>query len=204
MLEATTHTLRFPSADLAPQASASSPTSLAPRDVLTELLRQGAHRLLAQAVEQEIDDWLEPRKHLVDEQGRRLVVRNGYAAERTVVTGVGPVDVKVPRSRDRREPEQRERFTSKVLPPYLRKAKSIDELIPWLYLKGVSTGGFNEALHALLGPNCPGLSASAVTRLVATWQDEQAAWAKRDLLDKHYVYVWAAPGFAIHFNIRLE
>lgn len=95
----------------------------------------------------------------------------------------------------------RERFISKILPPYLRKARSIEELIPWLYLKGVSTGDFTEALQALLGPDCPGLSASVVTRLIATWQDEHQQWSQRDLSDKHYVYVWAD---GIHFNIRLE
>jgi transposase-like protein len=95
----------------------------------------------------------------------------------------------------------RERFTSSILPPYLRKAKSIDELIPWLYLKGVSTGGFSEALAALLGPDCPGLSASTVTRLITQWQDDHRQWSRRDLSDKQYVYVWAD---GIHFNIRLE
>ncbi len=129
------------------------------------------------------------------------MVRNGYAAPRTVVTGVGPLEVKMPRVHDRRAEGERERFTSSILPPYLRKAKAIDELIPWLYLKGISTGGFREALAALLGPDCPGLSASSVTRLLSIWQEEQAAWSKRDLSGKQYVYVWAD---GIHFNIRLE
>ena len=110
----------------------------------------------------------------------------------------------MPRVHDRRPEDQRERFTSQVLPPYLRKAKTIDELIPWLYLKGVSTGDFTEALQSLLGPApgyCPGLSASTVTRLIAAWQDEQQAWSRRDLSDKRYVYVWAD---GIYFNVRLE
>jgi transposase-like protein len=107
----------------------------------------------------------------------------------------------MPRVHDRREEDERERFTSKILPPYLRKAKAIDELIPWLYLKGISTGDFTEALQALLGPDCPGLSAATVTRLLATWQDEHRQWSQRDLSDKRYVYLWAD---GIHFNIRLE
>lgn len=158
--------------------------------------------MLIQAVEAEVVQWVDERSHFVDAGGRRQVVRNGYADERTVVTGLGPMAVKMPRAHDRRPASQgRERFTSKLLPPYLRKAKQIDELIPWLYLKGVSTGGFNEALQALLGHDCPGLSASTVSRLTQAWQDEQAQWAKRDLSGKEYVYVWAD---GIHLNIRLE
>jgi transposase-like protein len=107
----------------------------------------------------------------------------------------------MPRVRDRRPADERERFTSKILPPYLRKARSVEELIPWLYLKGVSTGDFTDALQALLGPSCPGLSASTATRLISQWQDEHAEWSQRDLTDKQYVYVWAD---GIHFNIRLD
>lgn len=171
------------------------------RDQLTAILRQGAQQMLAHMVEAEVADWIEQHTHVTDPQGRRQVVRNGHANPRTLVTGVGPIDVRMPRVHDRRPPQERELFTSKILPPYLRKTKTIEELIPWLYLKGISTGGFNEALQALLGPDCPGLSASAVTRLVAQWQDEQQTWASRDLSDKHYVYIWAD---GIHFNIRLE
>ena len=170
-------------------------------DPLTEVLRLGARQLLIDSIDAEVATWIEDRQTITDAQGHRQVVRNGYASSRTVVTGVGPLDVKMPRVHDRRPDDERERFTSSILPPYLRKAKVIDELIPWLYLKGVSTGGFGEALAALLGPNCPGLSATSVTRLLATWQDEQAAWSKRDLSEKKYVYVWAD---GIHFNIRLE
>jgi transposase-like protein len=119
-----------------------------------------------------------------------------------VVTGLGPIEVAMPRVHDRRtESEGRERFTSKVLPPYLRRADSIDELIPWMYLKGISTGDFNETLAALVGPECPGLSATTVTRLVSQWQDDHAEWSKRDLSGKHYVYVWAD---GVYFNVRLE
>jgi len=170
-------------------------------DPLTDVLRRGAQRLLVDAIEEEVAAWIDARQQITDAQGRRQVVRNGYAAPRTVVTGVGPMSVKMPRVHDRRPPDVKERFTSSILPPYLRKAKTIDELIPWLYLKGVSTGGFAEALQALVGPDCKGLSATTVTRLIAQWQDEQAAWSRRDLSDKQYVYVWAD---GIHFNIRLE
>lgn len=117
------------------------------------------------------------------------------------MTGVGSMQVPMPRVHDRRPPGQKQRFISRILPPYLQKARSINKLIPWLYLKGIRTGDFSEALQALVGPDCPGLSASTVTRLISTWQEEYAQWAKRDLSDKHYVYVWAD---GIHFNVRLE
>ena len=170
-------------------------------DPLSDVLRRGARQMLLQAVEAEAAAWIDEHTHLTDSRGHRQVVRNGHAASRIVVTGVGPLQVTMPRVHDRRPQGERERFTSKILPPYLRKAKSIDELIPWLYLKGVSTGDFTEALQALLGSDCPGLSATTVTRLVAQWQDDHREWSRRDLSDKHYVYVWAD---GIHFNIRLE
>jgi len=190
--------------DRPPQAAESlafasiNPTT---HDPLTEVLRRGAHQLLVQAVQTEVATWIDDRRHLLDEHGHRQVVRNGYADPRTVVTGVGPMQVKMPRVHDRRSEDQRERFTSTILPPYLRKAKSIEQLIPWLYLKGVSTGDFTDALQALLGTDCPGLSATTVTRLVSTWQQEHAQWSQRELSVKRYVYVWAD---GIHFNIRLE
>ena len=170
-------------------------------DPLTDVLRRGAHQMLIQAVEAEAATWIDEHAPLLDSEGHRQVVRNGHASPRTVVTGVGPMEVTMPRVHDRRPDGERERFTSKILPPYLRKAKSIDALIPWLYLKGISTGGFSEALTALLGPDCPGLSATTITRLVATWQEEHSDWCHRDLSDKQYVYIWAD---GIHFNIRLE
>jgi putative transposase len=171
------------------------------RDVMTEILRAGAQKMLTQMVQQEVDDWLAERASLLDEQGRRQVVRNGFLPKRQITTGVGQVDVQQPRVRDRRPADQAEPFTSKILPPYLRKTKSIEELIPWLYLKGVSTGDFSEALKALVGPECPGLSATTVTRLKAVWEEEFQEWNKRSLQGKQYVYVWAD---GVHFNIRLE
>jgi len=184
------------------------------RDVLTEVLRDGAQRLLAQAVDAEVSDWIERHAALTNEHGRQQVVRNGHHPSRTLVTGVGPVEVKQPRVLDRRivgrnkdgqyidaDGRPIKRFGSKILPPYLRKTKAIEELIPWLYLKGVSTGDFGQALQTLVGTHAAGLSATTITRLMAAWQDEHQAWSRRSLADKQYVYVWAD---GIHFNIRLE
>jgi putative transposase len=171
------------------------------RDVLTEICRQGARKMLAQAIEAEVADWIDAHAHIRDEDGRRQVVRNGSHPERDILTGLGPIAVKQPRVLDRRSPEQRERFTPNVLPPYLRRTKTVDELIPWLYLKGVSTSDFPEALQALFGPDAKGLSANTITRLKAGWEEEYGAWSKRSLKGKHYVYVWAD---GVHFNVRLE
>ncbi len=172
-----------------------------PQDALAEILRRGAQQLLAQAIEAEVAAWVAAHEHLTDADGHRCVVRNGYLPQRTILSGLGPLEVRQPRVRDRRPADQRETFSSKILPPYLRKTKSVEELIPWLYLKGVSTGEFGEALGALLGPDAPGLSATTVTRLKATWEKEYDAWRKRSLLGKEYVYVWAD---GVYFNIRLE
>jgi putative transposase len=171
------------------------------QDVLTEVLRDGARRMLAQAIEAEVATWIDAHAHLKDQTGRQQVVRNGHLPERTIQTGIGPIEVKQPRVRDRRPADERESFTSAILPPYLRKTRSLEGLIPWLYLKGVSTGDFAEALQAILGPDAPGLSAATVTRLKAVWEAEHDAWSKRSLKGKHYVYVWAD---GVHFNIRLE
>lgn len=173
----------------------------ATRDVLTDLLRDGARRLLAQAIEAEVAAWIDAHAHLKDPAGRRQVVRNGHLPERVIQTGLGDVGVRQPRVHDRRPAPEREHFSSAILPPYLRRTRSLEDLIPWLYLKGVSTGDFAEALQAILGPDAPGLSATTVTRLKATWEGEFGAWGKRSLAGKHYVYVWAD---GVHFNIRLE
>jgi putative transposase len=177
------------------------PAPQASRDVMTEILRAGAQKMLGQMILQEVEDWLAKHEHHRDEQGRRQVVRNGFLPKRTITTGVGQVEVQQPRVRDRRPPGQAEPFSSKILPPYLRKTKSIEELIPWLYLKGVSTGDFSEALKALVGPDCPGLSATTITRLKSVWEEEFQEWNKRSLKGKQYVYIWAD---GVHFNIRLE
>jgi putative transposase len=172
-----------------------------PQDVLTDLLRRGAQQLLAQAIEAEVADRIDRHQDCRDDAGRRQVVRNGHLPERTITTGVGPVTVQQPRVHDRRPAEAREKFSSAILPPYLRKTKSVEELIPWLYLKGVSSGDFSEALAALLGPDAKGLSATTVTRLKGLWEQEYHEWSKRSLAGKQYVYVWAD---GVYFNIRLE
>lgn len=172
-----------------------------PTETLHEVLRNGAKQLLAQAVEAEVATWIDDRATITDEAGRRQVVRNGYLPERKITTALGPIEVNQPRVRDRRGADEQEKFTSKLLPPYLRKTKNVEELIPYLYLKGVSTGDFSDALASILGPDCPGLSASTVTRLKSVWEGEYEAWSKRSLEGKEYVYVWAD---GIHVNIRLE
>jgi putative transposase len=171
------------------------------RDVLTELLRQGAQKMLAATIEVEVAEWLDARAHLKNAAGHQQVVRNGYLPRRELVTGIGPIAVQQPRVLDRRPTAEAEPFSSKILPPYLRKTKSLEELIPWLYLKGVSTGDFSEALAALVGPQAKGLSATTVTRLKAVWEVEFTAWNKRSLAGMEYVYVWAD---GVHFNVRLE
>lgn len=171
------------------------------RDVLTNILRDGAQRLLAQAVEAEVAQWIDSHQHVQDVQGHRQVVRNGHLPKRTLMTGVGAVEVTQPRVLDRRPTAEAEPFSSKILPPYLRKTKSLEELIPWLYLKGVSTGDFSEALSALVGPDAKGLSASTITRLKEVWQGEFQEWNQRSLEGKQYVYLWAD---GVYFNIRLE
>jgi len=171
------------------------------RDVLTEILRKGARDLLAGAIEQEVNDYLRGREAVRDEAGHQLVVRNGYLPERTVQTGLGDVAVKKPRVRDRRPVEEREQFESSILPRYLRRTKSMEELLPWLYLKGVSTGDFSEALKALVGSDAPGLSATTITRLKSTWEQEYEDWSRRSLAGKRYAYLWAD---GVYFNVRLE
>jgi putative transposase len=170
-------------------------------DALTDLLRKGAQQLLTQAIEAEVADWIDQHKNIIAADGRRQVVRNGSMPERTIITGVGPIDVKQPRVHDRRPEGEKEKFSSAILPPYLRKTKSIEELIPWLYLKGISTGDFSEALAAILGPDAKGLSATTVTRLKGVWEEEYKNFSKRSLVGKKYVYVWAD---GVYFNIRLQ
>src|SRR5258708_5164922 len=151
------------------------------QDVLTEVLRDGARRMLAQAIDAEVATWIDAHAHLKDQTGRQQGVRNGHLPERTIQTGIGPIEVKQPRVRDRRPADERESFTSAILPPYLRKTRSLEGLIPWLYLKGVSTGDFSEALQAILGPEAPGLSAPTITRLKPTCTEEFPPCNKRSL-----------------------
>jgi putative transposase len=172
-------------------------------DALTDVLRQGARDILATAVQAEVSAFIAGHAHLLDEAGRHRLVRHGFLPEREVMTGIGKVPVQVPRVRDRTTAKGAEkiRFRSALVPPYLRKSKSVEELLPWLYLKGISTGDFSEALAALLGPDAEGLSASTITRLKATWWEEYQIWRKRDLTGKRYVYIWAD---GVYFNPRLD
>jgi putative transposase len=184
-----------------PESFMFPPGSSPAGDLLTATLRQGAQKMLATAIEAEVAAYLAARTHLTDAAGHRQVVRNGHLPTRSLLTGVGPIAVTVPRVHDRREPEAREKFTSQLLPPYLRKTKNLEELIPWLYLKGISTGDMGEALQALVGPDAAGLSAATVGRLKEVWQQEFQAWKSRSLEGKQYVYLWAD---GVHFNLRLE
>ena len=170
------------------------------KDVLTEILRGGAQQLLAAALQVEVDEYLQRYAELKDGQGRRQIVRNGHLPAREIQTGIGAVAVQQPRVRDRGGVPV-ERFESRLLPPYLRRTKTMEELIPWLYLRGVSTGDFSDALAALLGPDAPGLSPSTVVRLKSSWEGEYATWSKRSLADSRYVYLWVD---GIWCNIRLE
>ncbi len=166
-------------------------------DALSELVRQGAQQIIAQAVEAELNEFLSQHQGLRDESGRQAVVRNGYLPARTITTGLGEVGVQVPKVRDRSGTGIK--FNSLLVPPYLKRSRSVEEVLPWLYLKGISTGDFSEALSALLGPEAKGLSAATISRLKAKWQAEHKDWQGRSLRHKRYVYVWAD---GIYFNIR--
>ena len=171
-------------------------------DPLTEVLRNGARVLLAQAVEVEVASFVDEHAAQLTEDGRRRLVRHGHLPAREIMTGIGPVAVRCPRVRDRvSEGAERIRFSSAILPPYARRSKSLEVLIPVLYLKGISTGEFEEALVALLGRDAGGLSASTIIRLKEAWSEEHARWSKRDLSAKRYVYFWVD---GIHVQARLE
>jgi len=172
-------------------------------DPITDILRTGARKLLTEALEAEIEGFLFQYRDLRDEQGHKRITRNGHLPEREIQTGVGPVPVNVPRARDREADHELGpiRFKSSLIPPYLRKTRSMEELIPWLYLKGISTGDFSEALAALVGKDAPGLSAPTISRLKSVWEEELEEWQKRDLSHKRYVYIWAD---GIYLNVRME
>ena len=173
-------------------------------DPLTDVLRDGARTLLAQAVESEVSAFIAKHAALKTEDGHQRIVRHGHLPEREIMTGIGAVAVRQPRVRDRAtdgDDASRVRFTPTILPPYARRSRSLEVLLPILYLKGISTGDFSEALSALLGQDAAGLSASTIGRLKDIWSDEHARWHKRDLSARHYVYVWAD---GIHLQARLE
>jgi putative transposase len=158
-------------------------------DSLTELLRQGARGLIEQAVEAELQLLLAQYANVTDLAGRKMVVRNGYLPEREVLTALGPVAVRVPKVRDRSGSGVK--FNSALVPPYVRKARRMEAALPWLYLRGISTGDMQEALSVLVGEDAKGLSPAVVSRLKAQWSEAYGAWNQRDLSQEHYVYVWA-------------
>lgn len=167
------------------------------RSALDELVREGARRILQEALELEVEEFITRHRESRDERGRQGVVRNGYLPTREVVSGVGPLKVSQPRVRRR---DQGERFTSSILPPFLRRVPSVDNLIPALYLRGISTSQFGAALEAILGPGAAGLSATNIVRLKAAWQKEYDQWSRRDLRGKRYVYWWVD---GLYFQVRL-
>jgi transposase-like protein len=164
---------------------------------LDELAREGARRMIAAALELEVEQYIGRLRHLRDDNGHALVVRNGKAKPRTVSLGAGPVELQAPRINDRRSDH---RFTSKILPPYMRRSPRLNDALPLLYLRGLSTGDFEEAIPALLGAEAAGFSASTITRLLRVWQQEYEGWRKRPLTGKEYVYVWAD---GVYFGVRL-
>lgn len=165
-------------------------------DPLQAILKEGAQQLLAQAVEAEIASFL--AKHNT-EGSAATVVRNGYLPERTIQTGLGDVEVKIPKTRDRTKTGLK--FNSTLIPPYLKRTKSIEEFLPWLYLRGISTGDFSESLKHLLGDEAGGLSAGTISRLKQGWEQDYQNWNQRDLSGKRYVYIWAD---GIHSNVRMD
>ncbi len=170
-------------------------------DLLTDVLRQGARKLLAQAVEAEIADFLAAHADLTTEDGRQRLVRHGHLPERTIQTGIGSVEVQQPRVRDRGSDGEKIRFSPSILPPYARRSRSLDALIPILYLRGISSGDFQEALSALLGKDAPNLSPAVLGRLKSAWKEEFDRWQKRDLSARRYVYIWAD---GVYLQARME
>jgi transposase-like protein len=170
------------------------------RSNLEQVIRQGAQRMLQIAIENEVEEFVAAHASFRTVDDRQAVVRNGSLPARQIVTGLGPLEVQQPRVRDRRSGEKLS-FTSNILPKYLRRVPSVDALIPALYLRGISTGDFTEALEAILGPNAAGLSAANIVRLKEGWEVEYEQWTTRDLSGKRYVYWWAD---GVYFNVRLD
>lgn len=180
------------------QVDAGTQAQLVTEGTLERICREGAQQMLAKALELEVAEYIERFQDIRDEAGLRLVVRNGRSPQRKVATGIGQIQVHQPRVHDRRKGKH---FTSTILPAYMRRAPSIDTLIPALYLKGVSTSSFPEALEAILGKGVSGLSPASIVRLKEVWEQEFLEWSTRGLQEKRYVYIWAD---AIYFNVRLE
>lgn len=170
-----------------------------PVDILQHVLKQGAQQLLAKAIEEEVQQLLAANSLLKMEDGKPGVVRNGYLPERTIQTGLGDIEVKIPKVRDRTG--QGIKFNSSLVPPYLKRSQTIEEFLPWLYLRGISTGDFSESLKHLLGDQAKGLSAGTISRLKSNWEEDFNVWQKRDLSKKRYVYVWAD---GVYCNVRMD
>lgn len=201
MRQVTTGAIASPATALDPEV-VEFRTQLGKTSPLDELVRCGAQRMLQSAIETEVQEFIAVHDDRRDAIGRRQVVRNGYQPARQLLTGAGRLEIRQPRVRDNSsEKEKRINFSSSILPPYLRRSKALDELIPWLYLKGISTGDFSEALQSLVGEDAPGLSPNVIVRLKEKWGQEYDQWSRRDLSDRAYVYVWAD---GIHVNVRLE
>jgi transposase-like protein len=173
-----------------------NPTTFHPNDPLQEILRDGARKILQTAIENEVNEYLAVLKNQRDSLNRQIATRNGYLPKRTIDTGLGPIPVQQPRVRHR----DGGKFTSAILPPYLKRTRSIDALIPALYLKGISTSDFPAALEAILGKEVKGLSSTNIVRLKECWEQEYRDWLKKDLSEKTYVYIWAD---GVYFNVRL-
>ena len=170
---------------------------------LDEIAREGARRMLAVALEAEVEAYLERHRGDRDENGRALVVRNGKARPRKVTCGAGTLEVQAPRVNDRRVDEngERQRFSSAILPSYMRRSPKVSEVLPILYLRGLSTGDFKPALGSLLGEEAAGLSSTNIARLTETWSEEYKQFRFRSLKARDYVYIWAD---GVHFNVRLD
>ena len=165
---------------------------------LEETLREGARTMLQKAIEYEVEEYIQMLQEEKETNGKRAIVRNGYLPERTIQTGIGPILIKQPRVRDKRTVVK---FSSAILPPYMRRIPTLEAVIPALYLKGISTGDFSEALESILGENAKGLSSANIVRLKSGWEKEYKEWINRSLSGKHYVYIWVD---GIYFNVRLE
>ena len=170
-------------------------------DLLTDIIRTSAKEMLARAIELELEDFLLKHSNLSNADSKARVVRNGYLPERQIITGVGSIDVKVPRVRDRGQEKEKINFSSSIVPKHLRRSSSIEELLPLLYLKGISTNDFQQALEPLLGANAKNISPSIISKLKSNWEQEYISWNKRDLTGKEYVYWWVD---GIYLQARME
>ena len=201
-MKVTSEFISRPESDSSSQFFSVEGRQVVPSSPLDQLIRQGAQQMLQAAIDAEVQAFLTQHRDRVDEQGRRQVVGNGYLPARQIQTGAGAIEVQQPRVRDKSpDQDERVRFSSSILPPYLRRSQSLEELVPFLYLKGISTGDMSDALKSLLGENAPNLGANVVVRLKEKWKPEFDDFHRRDLSDKEYVYVWAD---GIHVNVRLE